>query len=117
MKHVDAVRGYQRDILFSPKCLHTVSGGKALTNCVVEAVENDRERRAPALSLRFYSKPYLNPALVSELAEHGHPVYDEDTASGVEISLGFEMAQSLIEQINTKWPELLRMAQEDASDS
>lgn len=33
------------------------------------------------------------------------------------INLGIEMAQSLIEQINEKWPELLRAAQESASES
>jgi hypothetical protein len=117
MRHVDAVRGYQRDILFSPESRYTVSGGNALTNCVVEAVENDREGRAPALSLRFYSQPYLNPNLVSELAERGHHVYDEDTPIGVEINLGLEMAQSLIEQISAKWPQLLSLASEEEADS
>lgn len=117
MKHIDAVRGFRRDILFNPECLYTVSGGNPLTNCVVEAVETDRQGHAPVLSLRFYSKPYLDPALVSKLAEHGHPVYDEDTAIGVEINLGLEMARSLLEQINTKWPELQRIVQEQDSDS
>jgi hypothetical protein len=103
MKHVDAVRGFQRDILFNPDNLYTTGGGLALTNCVVEADEHDWQGKAPVLSLRFYHKP-------STLA------VDEDTAIGVEISLGLEMAQSLIQQINDKWPELVKMAQEEKSD-
>jgi hypothetical protein len=114
MKDVDEVRGYERHILFNPKNLYTTGGGLALTNCVVEAVENDWQGKAPVLSLRFYHKPYLNPALISELAQGGHRVYDETTQVGVELNLGLELAHSLIEQINAKWPELLRVAQDDS---
>jgi hypothetical protein len=117
MKHVDEVRGYERHILFDPECLYTVGGGIALTNCVVEAVEDDWQGRAPVLSLRFYHKPYLNPKLIAELAEQGQHIYDEKSQVGVELNLSVELAQSLIEQINAKWPELLKIAQESSSES
>jgi hypothetical protein len=113
MKDVDEVRGYEREILFSPENLYHTSGGIALTNCVVEAIENDWQGRAPVLSLRFYHKPYpLNPQIIDELAANGQRIYDEKTPIGVEVTLGLEMAQSLIEQINEEWPELLKSVQD-----
>ena len=117
MKDVDAIRGYERDILFNPENLYTTSGGVALTNCVVESVENDWQGNGPVLSLRFYHKPYLNPKVIEELAEKGQRIYNERTQVGVELNLSVELAQSLIEQIQTKWPELLRIAQESSTDS
>jgi hypothetical protein len=117
MKTIDEVRGYERSILFNPENLYTTSGGSALTNCVVEAVEDDWQGRAPVLSLRFYNKPYLNPKLIEELAAQGRHIYDEKTQIGTEINLGLELAQSLIEQINAKWPELLKIAQEPSCES
>lgn len=117
MKDVDEVRGYERHILFNPECLYTVSGGTALTNCVVEAVEDHWQGKAPVLSLRFYHQPYLNRKLIAELAEQGQPIYDEKTPIGIELNLSLELARSLIEQINAKWPELLRLAQESSGDS
>jgi hypothetical protein len=117
MKDVDEVRGYERYILFNPENLYTTGGGVALTNCVVEALANDWQGKAPVLSLRFYHKPYLNPTLISELAEKGQRIYDETTPVGVELNLSLGLAQSLIEQINAKWPELLRIAQEASSET
>lgn len=117
MKDVDEVRGYERHILFSPENLYTTGGGIALTNCVVEALANDWQGKAPALSLRFYHKPYLNPTLISELAEQGHHIYDETTQVGIELTLSLELANSLIEQINARWPELLRLAQDTSTES
>jgi hypothetical protein len=117
MKDVDEVRGYEREILFNPENLYMVGGGLALSNCVVEAVEDDWQGKAPVLSLRFYHKPYLNRKLIAELAEHGRRIYDEKTPVGVELTLGLELAQSLIDQINVKWPELLRLTQESGSES
>lgn len=116
MKHVDEVRGYRRDIFFSPESLYTVSGGTALTNCVVEAVENDWLENEPVLSLRFYYHPYLNPKSISELSEKGQRIYVETTPVGVELNLSLELAQSLIEQIKIKYPDLLKIAQESSSD-
>jgi hypothetical protein len=54
MKGVDEVRGYEREILFSLENLYTTGGRIALTNCAVEAIENDWQGRAPVLSLRFH---------------------------------------------------------------
>jgi hypothetical protein len=116
MKDVDEVRGYQRDILFNPENLYTTSGGTALTNCVVEDKEDDWQLNAPVLSLRFYHKPYLNHKLIAELAEHGQRIYDEKTRVGVELNLSVELAHSLIEQINAKWPELLNIAREESGN-
>ena len=86
MKDVDEVRGYEREIRFSPENLYHTSGGIALTNCVVEAKENDWQGRAPVLSLRFYHKPYLNPQIIDELATKGQRIYDEKTPIGIEVS-------------------------------
>jgi|GEM_PF-4051560 hypothetical protein len=104
MKDVDDVRGYQRDILFNPENQYTKGGGVALTNCVVEATDMDYQLNAPSLSLRFYHKPRKS-------------IYNEDTPVGVDLSLSRELAQSLIDQINAKWPELLKIAQEESEES
>ena len=97
MRYVDETRGYEREMCFHPENLYHTGGGIELTNCVVEAKENDWQGRAPVLSLRFYHKPYPNPPVA----------YDDKTPIGIEVTLGVEMAQSLIEQINEKWPDLL----------
>lgn len=71
----------------------------------------------PVLSSRFYNKPYLSRKVCEELAEHDQRIYNEKTQIGIEVNLGLEMAQSLIEQINTKWPELLKISEESESES
>ncbi|MGO9231503.1 MAG: hypothetical protein ACLQKA_20120 [Bryobacteraceae bacterium] len=116
MKDVDEVRGYEREILFNPENLYKTGGGLALTNCVVEAVEDDWQGGAPVLSLRFYHKPYLNPGRIEELAKGGQEIYTDTTPIGIEIALGIEMARSVIEQISEKWPELLRIDRESSSE-
>jgi hypothetical protein len=47
MRYVDELRGYEREILFSPENLYDTGGGIELTNCVVEAKEDDWHGRAP----------------------------------------------------------------------
>jgi hypothetical protein len=74
-----------------------------LTNCVVEATDNDYQLNAPSLSLRFYHKPSKS-------------IYNADTPVGVDLSLSRDLAQSLIDQINAKWPELLKIAQEESDN-
>src|SRR4051812_27011739 len=108
MKHIDAVRGFQRDILFEPRGGYATSGGVALSDCVVETVEFDWQGQAPALSVRFYNKP-ANGKWVREMDAQGHKQYEEGTPIGIEINLGPELANSLIEQLMTKWPEYLNV--------
>lgn len=103
MKHIDAVRGLHRDILFDPENRYSRTGALELTNCVVEAVEHDFQVHSPMLSLRFYYKP-------SGLK------MDEETSTGIEINLGLEMAQSLIQQINDRWPELVKIVQDQEAE-
>src|ERR1039458_10562187 len=93
MKDVDEVRGYEREILFSPENLYHTSGGIALTNCVVEAIENDSQGRVPVLSFRFYHVPYLNPQIIDELAANGQRIYGEKTPIGIEVTLGLERSE------------------------
>ena len=114
MENVDAVRGYERTILFSPSG-HARGGSLPLTNCVVETIENDYEARSPLLSLRFYHKPIYPYQLTDRSAAEGRPLYDEDTPIGTRMDLGPEMVQSLIEQLQAKLPELLRILN-DISD-
>lgn len=112
MKSVDEVRGFQREILFEQRG-YTTSGGIALTNCVVEVVESDWQGNCPVLSLRFYNKPFYSAKMADQSAEAGKPLYDENTQIGLELNLGPEIAQSLIDQINTKWPEYLQTLRPD----
>jgi hypothetical protein len=87
-----------------------------LTNCVVEVVEYDFDGRCPMLSLRFYYKPIYSGKMAQELADSGHPVVDDETPIGMEITLGPEMAQSLMEQLQAQWPQYLKTVQEQATD-
>jgi hypothetical protein len=103
MKHIDQVRGLVRDIFFESRNLYKTSGANPLTNCVVEIVERDLQGGCPVLSLRFYLTP-------SNLA------YDDETTIGVEISLGGEMASSLVEQIQGKWPKFMEVLREQSED-
>lgn len=80
-----------------------MSGGTPLTNCVVEAAEDGWRNNAPVLSLRFYHKPR-------------NLIYNEQSPVGVELNLSLELAQSMIEQINAKWPELLNIADEESGE-
>lgn len=57
------------------------------------------------LSLRFYYKPSYGHKFATESAQNGHPVIDAETPIGVEISLGFELAKSLMDQIAAQWPD------------
>ncbi len=82
MEGVDEIPGYERQILFNPENLYTTSGGGALTNCVVEAVTYDWQSRAPMLSLRFYSTPYLNRKLIEEVAAQGQRITMRKRRSG-----------------------------------
>jgi hypothetical protein len=61
MKHVDAVRGFERTILLDPQT-STRRAVAPLTNCVVEVLEKDWQGNCPILSLRFYHKPYCSAA-------------------------------------------------------
>ena len=61
------------------------------------------------LPLRFYDKPFYGHKTATESAERGHPLFDAETPIGVEINLGPELAQSLIEQINAQWPQYLQI--------
>jgi hypothetical protein len=110
MEDIDAIRGFQRNILFNTTGYST-SAGVPVTNCVVEVVENDWQGSIPMLSMRFYNRPFHPRKLAEEMAEHGNPAYDEATPIGIELNLSPDLAQSLIEQINGKWPELLRALQ------
>jgi hypothetical protein len=112
MKTVDEVRGFEREILFSSTGGYATGGGIPLTNSVIEVKENDSQGRCPVLSLRFYHKPTYPHQFAQECAEAGRALYDENTPIGVEISLGPEAAQSLVEQIQAKWPEFIRVIQD-----
>ena len=85
-----------------------------MTNCVVEVVDNDSQGRSPMLSLRFYYKPSYPHAVADRSAEAGRPLYDDDTPIGTEINLGPEMARSLVEQIQSKWPDFLKVVAADS---
>ena len=106
---VDEVRGFEREIQFAPTGGYARSGGVPLTNCVIEVVEDDWQGRCPMLSLRFYHKPVYPHQVARDSAEAGRPLVDEGSPIGVELNLGPEMAKSLIEQIQAKWPEYLRI--------
>lgn len=107
MKNIDEVRGFEREIKFAAAGYAT-GGGVPLTNCVVEVVGNDWQGRCPMLSLRFFHRPMPHD-MAEQSAQAGRPLYDHDTPTGVEINLGPEIAQSLIEQLHAKWPEYLRL--------
>lgn len=108
MKTVDDVRGFEREIKFASTGGYSTGGSLPLTNCVVEVKNNDREGRCPMLSLRFYHKPYIPYQIEKESAEAGRPLIHDGDPIGVEVSLGQEIAKSLIEQIQAKWPEYVR---------
>jgi hypothetical protein len=61
------------------------------------------------LSLRFFHKPTYPHEIANMSADAGRPLYDEDTPIGVELNLGPEIAQSLIDQIQAKWPDFVRI--------
>src|ERR1035441_10286144 len=111
MKTIDDFRGFDREIKFSATGGHATGGGAPLTNCVVEiaddVVETDtvQDDRRPVLSLRFYYKPIYSHRMAEESAKAGRPLEVENTTTGRELNLGLEMAQSLIEQIQAKWPQ------------
>ena len=116
MKHIDEERGFKRTILLGDQPGHTTQGDLPITNCVVEVIESDPVGGGPALSLRFYVKPFYDHQTASELAEGGHPVCDAETPIGVEINLGPDLVQSLIGQINTQWPQYLQILQSQRDD-
>jgi hypothetical protein len=113
MKTVDEVRGLEREILFSSTGGYATGGGLPLTNCVIEVKRHDGQwGNNPMLSLRFYHKPDYPHQIAQESAEAGRPLYDDNTPIGVEINLGLEIAHSLIEQMQTQWPEFIRVLQD-----
>ena len=120
MKNVDDVRGYGRTILFNAGEGHRTDNGYPVTNCVVELLENDScvegfdhvggvktpriNNMGPALSLRFYDKP-------SSLDYH------DDTPIGIDITLGPELAFSLVKQIQEQWPNFVKVVDAFNSES
>jgi hypothetical protein len=117
VKAVDYIRGFEREIKFAPTGGDATGGGLPLTNCVIEVVENDWQGGGPMPSLRFYHKPTFSYQIAQESVEAGRPLYEEDTPIGVELSLGPEIARSLIEQLQEKWPEYVQtLNDEDRKD-
>jgi hypothetical protein len=113
VKTIDDVRGFEREIKLTGKGGYTTGGGVPLTNCVVEVKKHDGQwGNNPMLSLRFYHKPDYPYQIAQESADAGRLLYDEDTPIGVELNLGAEIAQSLIEQMHAKWPEYVRVIQD-----
>jgi len=112
MEIVDGVRGFERKILFSATGGYQTGGGLPLTNCVVEVQAIDAQWRRPVLSLLFYHRPTYPHQFAAERAEGVRPLYDENTEIGGAIDLGIEMAQSLMTQLQTKWPEFVHVVQD-----
>jgi hypothetical protein len=108
MRSVDEVRGFEREIKVAVDGGYITGGGVPLTNCVIEVVPNDWQGRCPMLSLRFFHVP-IPHRIAEQSADAGNPLYDAETATGVEVNLGPEIARSLVEQLQAKWPEYVQM--------
>jgi hypothetical protein len=118
MRGIDEVRGYKRSILFDQSPGYCHSGpGMCLTGCVVEVVENDIDGRCPMMSLRFYAQP-LPSHIAEEMGGRGEPAYVEGTPIGVEICLGPDLLQSVLQQMNEMCETFNRVLREQhAGDS
>lgn len=114
MREIDEIRGIEKAISVGDEPGHTTRGEMPISNCVVEVTHF---RADPVLSLRFYYKPFYGYKTATELAQRGHPVIDGDTTTGVQLDLGYELARSLVEQIQAKWPELVKALADAESDS
>ncbi len=114
MKHIDEVRGFERTILLGDEPRHTTRGNVTLTNCIVEVIEGPLGKM---LSLRFYNQPYYWYKVATESAQQGRPLFDADTPIGVEIDLGPELVQSLVQQLDAQLPRFFETVQSSRDDS